>query len=240
MRQGSGFIEKMRNIFDVSLDTANQFYSWGWRGSIAGALITTGAVILLMWGTRVRDRENEKQIAETTAGAARANERAANLEVQAAALRLEAEQARLATEKLKSQVAWRELSATQQAELTKYLKQNPGNVDLAFITGDQESMRFAMQLRHAFENAGWRLALQSRAYMTQSVFGVILPKNAINPGGKFPWGTKMGFVGDALKHVGIEYSTDEFYSDGGLQETRVILGTIPDATIIVGTKKPVL
>ena len=55
------------SFFDVSLDTANRFYAWGWRGSIAGAVITAVAVVFLMWGTHVRDRDFEAQLASRMA-----------------------------------------------------------------------------------------------------------------------------------------------------------------------------
>jgi hypothetical protein len=49
-------------FFEISLETANKFYAWGWRASIAGAVITAIGVILLMYGTRVRDRDTESQL----------------------------------------------------------------------------------------------------------------------------------------------------------------------------------
>ena len=49
-------------FFEISLETANKFYSWGWRASIAGAVITAIGLILLMYGTRVRDRDMESQL----------------------------------------------------------------------------------------------------------------------------------------------------------------------------------
>ena len=49
-------------FFDVSLDTANKFYEWGWRASIAGAVITAFGVIFPLYGTRVRDRDTKSQL----------------------------------------------------------------------------------------------------------------------------------------------------------------------------------
>ncbi len=46
----------------VSLETGNKFYAWGWRGSIIGAVITAIAVVFLMWGTHIRDRDLEMQL----------------------------------------------------------------------------------------------------------------------------------------------------------------------------------
>jgi hypothetical protein len=51
------------SFFDVSLETANKFYVWGWRGSLAGAVVTAVAVVFLMWGTHIRDRDFEAQLA---------------------------------------------------------------------------------------------------------------------------------------------------------------------------------
>jgi len=39
------------SLFDISLKTANKFYSWGWKASLVGATITFIGVGLLMWGT---------------------------------------------------------------------------------------------------------------------------------------------------------------------------------------------
>lgn len=50
------------SFLDISLETANKFYSWGWKASFFGAAITLIGVILLMWGTRVRDHDFESQM----------------------------------------------------------------------------------------------------------------------------------------------------------------------------------
>jgi hypothetical protein len=53
----------MMNFLDISFETANKFYAGGWRASIIGALVTFFGIGFLYWGTRVRDRELESQIA---------------------------------------------------------------------------------------------------------------------------------------------------------------------------------
>jgi uncharacterized membrane protein len=70
-------------FFEISLETANKFYTWGWRASIAGAVITAVGVILLMSGTRVRDHETESQLSRASLLTAQTSERAAKLEVRA-------------------------------------------------------------------------------------------------------------------------------------------------------------
>ena len=77
------------SFFDVSLETANEFYAWGWRASVLGALVTAFGVGLLMWGTRVRDHDFESNVARLNSEAGAARERAGKLEEQAARLRLE-------------------------------------------------------------------------------------------------------------------------------------------------------
>src|SRR5271155_2936316 len=62
------------SLFDVSLETANSLYKWGWRGSIFGAVITALAVASLMWGTRVRDRDFEARMTELNVVAGQARE----------------------------------------------------------------------------------------------------------------------------------------------------------------------
>lgn len=46
-------------IPDISLDTANRFYTFGWAASLSGAAVTFAGVVFLMWGTRVRDIDFE-------------------------------------------------------------------------------------------------------------------------------------------------------------------------------------
>ena len=72
------------SLFDISLETANKFYSWGWKASVTGAVITAIGVGLLMCGTRVRDHDFESNMSQLNTDAAKANERAAQLESDAA------------------------------------------------------------------------------------------------------------------------------------------------------------
>ena len=50
-------------IPNISLETANKFYTFGWAASLGGAAITLTGVLFLMWGTRVRDIDFEHNIA---------------------------------------------------------------------------------------------------------------------------------------------------------------------------------
>src|SRR4051812_4584706 len=72
---------------DVSLETANKFYAYGWIASLLGAAVTFTGVVFLMWGTRVRDHDFEHNIAVLHDSAGKARERAGNLEKAAEDLR---------------------------------------------------------------------------------------------------------------------------------------------------------
>ena len=50
------------SAFDISLETANKFYAWGWRASIVGAVVTAIGLILLAWGTRTRDHDMDDRL----------------------------------------------------------------------------------------------------------------------------------------------------------------------------------
>ena len=82
------------SLFDITLETANKFYSLGWKLSVAGAAITAIGIVLLMLGTRIRDHDFESQVANLNSESAKARERAAIFEA-------DAENARKETEKLK-------------------------------------------------------------------------------------------------------------------------------------------
>ncbi len=49
-------------LFDISLDTANRFYAWGWKASLLGAALTLLGVLFVMWGTNVRDRDTQQKL----------------------------------------------------------------------------------------------------------------------------------------------------------------------------------
>jgi len=93
------------SFFDISLDTANKFYSLGWKASLVGAFVTLIGVSLLMWGTRVRDHDFDSNISRLNTDAARANERAAQLEKDAAKAREKTAVLEVEAERTKEAVA---------------------------------------------------------------------------------------------------------------------------------------
>jgi hypothetical protein len=116
-------------IPDISLSTANNFYTWGWIASISGAAITFAGVLFLMWGTRVRDHDFEHNIATLNSEAGAARERAGKLEERAAGLEKETALAKertagleQETTRLKIAAAWRRLLPAQAEAITSALK----------------------------------------------------------------------------------------------------------------------
>src|SRR5437868_1551075 len=131
------------SFLEISLDTANRFYAWGWKASLLGAAITLAGVTLLMWGTRVRDHDFETQIGQLALAAAKANERAAILELEAAKLRFQLDQEI-------QKHAPRRLSEEQKEALVAALRGKLREV-LFVVQRDLETQAFALQLQSAFQ-----------------------------------------------------------------------------------------
>jgi hypothetical protein len=66
-------------LIDISLETANRLYALGWGFSLTGAVVTLLGVGMLWWGTRVRDKDFEHNIAELHVRAAKSELEVARL-----------------------------------------------------------------------------------------------------------------------------------------------------------------
>jgi hypothetical protein len=202
------------SLFDISLQTANRFYSWGWKGSIVGAAITLIAVLLLMWGTRVRDRDFDSRMTRLNVEASESHERAAKLEERAAGLENEASQARLNLEKLRGQVSSRHLTEAQSKIIAQHLSGLPVKLTLSALASDPESMQFAGQIRDALRAAGFDVQIQSSVvFSNQPVVGL----NISGP------------------RDGVEQVADAFLKAGLPVNGQVRDG---DINILVGSKPP--
>jgi hypothetical protein len=147
-------------FFDVSLDTANQFYAWGWRASVAGALFTSLGVGFLFWGTRVRDQDFEENIAALHDRAAFSEERSAALEKETARitannleLATNLERERAARAQIEAGLASRHVSAEQKAALIAAMK----GVKLTLVIStysDPEASAYSREVTAAFQAAG--------------------------------------------------------------------------------------
>jgi len=170
--------------FDISLETANKLYLWGWRGSLLGASLTALSVIFLMWGTRVRDHDAERQFADLNFEAGRARERASKLEERAAAFEKEAAQARLETERLREQMAWRRLTP-KQGEILSAAIRKTGLKPVIFVTTtdpEASSLRddFVAVLRAAGDmDPHWSVGLAGGSFAGLAISGPQQEKEAL-------------------------------------------------------------
>jgi hypothetical protein len=107
----------MMALFDISVETANTFQAWGWRLALGGVVITVLGVGILLWGTRVRDRDFEEHIARLYESAASAEQRSKALETENVALQKSVEQERSERTRLESRLAPRALGTAKTRDL---------------------------------------------------------------------------------------------------------------------------
>ena len=208
----------MMALFDISLETANRFYSWGWRASIFGAAITAIAVILLMWGTRVRDRDFEENIAQLDTSAASSEERSKELEKGNLTLQSELEREKAARLKLEEKVKPRSISPEQEAILMTALAGRPrGPVFIVPDWMDAEAKLFAHQIETFLQKAEFPiLELTSPdkpiAYGKLGTFLVVRDKNVQPP--------HLGVLYRAFRNAGFEF---EVYEEKYVPDTDSVL-----------------
>lgn len=165
---------KRMSFFDVSLETANWLYAWGWKFTILGAAIAFIATVALMFGTRVRDHDFEWKISQLNKSAADESERAAiaiertailenktaeikadtvKANERAAKAEKEAAEAKLALEKFK---APRLLTKLQQDILRDKLKPFSGiTIDIIRYGATTEIARLSELIGAPLNEAGW-------------------------------------------------------------------------------------
>jgi hypothetical protein len=125
--------------FDISLQTANQFYALGWKASVLGAVVTFVGVALLFWGTRVRDRDFETQMASLNREAAQFRESAAHAELE--------------TARIKERLAPRFMR--REPFLAALKNQPKGRVEILYLRDDPECMEVAQNIALLLEEAHW-------------------------------------------------------------------------------------
>jgi hypothetical protein len=153
-------------FWNISLELANEFYAWGWRASMIGALITFFGVAFLFWGTRVRDGDFEKSIADLHVSAGRfekaaadSRERAGKLEISAENLReanielqRSLERERVERVKMEQRFGARHFTPEQKAAVILAFKGHPMTVHVRGIAEGEALLaanNFAAVLREA-------------------------------------------------------------------------------------------
>ena len=196
------------SLFDVSLETANKFYSWGWKASLFGAIMTLIGVSLLMWGTRIRDRDFELQVVSLNKEAANANERTAILEKSNIKLQTALERERSARLKIEAQLSPRKLNQEQIRILLDKLKQFAGQKFEIIEYGlSKEATNFCKEIGSTLSEAGWSGSSRWVKSGVEAESGVLvfISKNQPN----IPAGRALA---DTLNTIGI--NTRYLWDDG--------------------------
>jgi hypothetical protein len=121
-------------LIDISLETANKLYTAGWTLSLAGAVVTLLGVGMLWWGTRVRDKDFDHNIAML-------HDRAAKSELEVA---------RLTTPRV------RLLTPEAVNSLVEKIKPFAGTkFDIGLPPIGREQWDLLWQLEPIFPQAGW-------------------------------------------------------------------------------------
>jgi hypothetical protein len=222
-------------FFDLSLETADKFSSWGLRLSLCGAVVTALGVFLLMWGTRIKDQDFDEQIAILHSRAATSEERAAVLEKEAAELRLGGGQSARKDEHAQSGA--RQLTAEQRNCLAGRLAEFKSPVALRFEQ-DQEAAEYAASLRDVLLKGGVPVSFTSAA---KSAFtGVRLAMTNAEGGDPQPASSQMLSI---LQYCGIALDPpipwQQFPRAAGDQHNAVTPSAHPDQVLLfVGAKPP--
>jgi hypothetical protein len=155
-------------LIDISVETANRFYTFGWSASLIGAAITFIGVVFLMWGTRVRDRDFDNNIAAL-------HDRAANSES-------ETEKLKAANLVLQAKIQPRRLSGDDSAKITAALsRMQPLPIGVVSRLFDTEGSDFADDLAKAFSDAHWQAVRQrdwtmsNRGAAFATLVGTVIP-----------------------------------------------------------------
>ena len=136
--------------------TGNLLYSVGNVLVAFGALAVLLGAVGSVWGERVRERYSAQHTAETAQQTQQAIRDAGAAHERAAVLEKEAANARLSVEKLKSKLAWREITETQTAEFCGAVVGLPKTrIVMQYQNTDQEAASFAAQLCEMFLKAGF-------------------------------------------------------------------------------------
>ena len=137
-------------LLDISLDTANQFYAWGWRASIFGALVTFFGVAFLYWGTHVRDQNFDASVAAS-------RERTAELQKSNTELELRLEQERKSRLDMLRQLSPRDFSKEGMETLIgglKGLKERLPSLTIFALANDDEVQSYLFSVMWALQEAG--------------------------------------------------------------------------------------
>ena len=165
-------------------------------------------------------KKAQADIATAVTETAKANERAATLEKEAASARAE-------QERLKLIVAWRTLSADVGNTMVRRLREGTALVKVAYVAGDPEVLGLAIQFSKVLEAANWKVVPEAMTFSSQLVFEIRVPG---------PENETVNLLRKALDDAHVPFITeaippaDMAVVHGGTEQ--------PQATLFIGSKRP--
>jgi hypothetical protein len=187
-------------------------FSEEWGPIIADIFVAGGVFTELYFGRKASDESAER--------VSQANERAAAAELQ--------------TEKLKAQFAWRRLSASQAAAISRFIEGKPKScLQISYTANDPEANIFARDIGAVFSGHGWPVGFVAQS-SGQIIFGLRIPILATYSQ-HVDLATSCMMVHKAFSEAGIEHSGQAPPTEGMSMGSGDEI-TYPCPTIYVGSK----
>jgi hypothetical protein len=223
-------------------------------GSSVGSLLVAGGVsaeLLVEFFARRKERKLKLRNAEKDR---QQQERLKLADVRIAEAEKGAAEARLETEKLRAQLAWRELTHEQTARLISELSVMPGSIVIEWVDGDAEALRFSNQFRYVFTEAKWTVGTRCFRGGSLVVTGLLLSLPPPTTVDSTPEEARLKIIGawerdkipeanslrDSLKAIiGIEigFSVGD-WSRHWSQSSQSVLPPEPAIKLFIGAKPP--
>jgi hypothetical protein len=211
--------------------TASFIYDIANIAFVASLTVGVIATILVIWMGNVKESYLRQSLATVNKQAAAANERAAQLT-------LEAEAAKREQERLKSLVIWRAITNDEGNRLVNILARRSGSVTLAYVQVDPEAVSFTAQIKHAFDLANqaagtvvWNITVAPRIYSNRVVTGLHIPDRG---------NSASRDIQEAFASAGISFESDDVPPEP-VPIGPITAGVVPvttDAVIVVGSRGP--
>lgn len=197
-----------------------------WENIMVGSLIVAGMIAVAVGVATLQVVRLQR--AEIAASKSDFEKYKLDSERVTEALKRDANAAQLETEKLKSVVQWRTLSAEQNSAIEAILSQKPGAINLRWQDGDPEALFLAVQLSHLFEKSHWQVAPGSFKPGNGIIFEIIVPPAS---------GANADTLRAALNAGRISYSAVPVPASGASFNVSTLNGA---PFLYVGSRKPVI
>ncbi|MDE2311167.1 MAG: hypothetical protein KGL01_10140 [Betaproteobacteria bacterium] len=131
-------------MFSITSQVADAIYSWSNVLLVLGATLALVGTAGVFWSGGVREKFADERISANEAETAKA--------------KAETARAMLEQERLKEQLAWREVTPEQAKILQSQLKILPMQITISWVSGDPEGSAFAQSLGNALLNSGLEIS----------------------------------------------------------------------------------